>query len=362
MPGRGGAGRVRAAMLPVVARRSSNTPTRIDPDDRVVVLHGKDAFLRGMYLDQLRDALAGAGVEADTIRFDGASAELAEVLDECRSFGLMQQHKLVVVDKADELLKDRDDEPRGKGAARPRDAVQRYAEHPSDSATLVLRAERWNRGKLDKAIEKVGAVIKCEPPPPAKAADWAVGRARKRYERDLARDAAAALVEKLGPDLGKIDTEVAKLSAAVAPGEPIGLSLVHEMVGFTREEQVWQIQELILSGDREVVLSKLHELLTVSRVPPILCRYAMVDLARKVHGVAAGFATGASQSVLDSNLRLWGGSKARVVGAARRSDPGPLADLLREAVEADLAAKSGGTTDEVRAIERLAVRFASVLG
>ena len=345
--------------------RSAPKPHRIGTEDRVIVLHGKDAFLRAMYLDQLRDALAGAGVEADVIRFDASSASLADVLDECRSFGLMQQHKVIVVDRADEMLKDSEDDGggagRGKGSMRPRDLVQRYVEAPVDSATLVLRAERWNRGKLDKAIEKVGKVIKCEPPRPADAARWAVGRAKKRYERVLEADAAGALIDKLGCDLGKIDTEVAKLSAAVATGEPISLAIVHEMVGFSREETVWQIQDLMLQADLETVLAKLDELITVSKVPPILARFAMIDLARKLHGVGAGFASGAPQASLDSNLKLWGPAKARIIAVARRADPGRLADLLREAVEADHAATSGGTTNEVRSIERLAVRFASVL-
>jgi DNA polymerase III delta subunit len=133
------------------------------------------------------------------------------------------------------------------------------------------------------------------------------------------------------------------------------------MVGFTREETVWQIQDLMLRADLETVLAKINDLLTVSKVPPILARFAMIDLARKLHGVSAGFAAGTPQASLDANLKLWGGMKPTVVNAARRADRGRLADLLRESVEADLAAKSGGTTDEVRSIERLAVRFASVL-
>ena len=36
------------------------------------------------------------------------------------------------------------------------DMMERYAEHPSESATLVLRCSKWNAGKLDRLIEKVG--------------------------------------------------------------------------------------------------------------------------------------------------------------------------------------------------------------
>lgn len=343
-----------------MAQRAQSAGVRIGPEARIVVLHGKDAFLRSVHLDQLRQALIDAGHEPDVIRFDGRTAAIADVLDECRSFGLMQQHKIVVVDGAEEALKDSDDAPRTKGATlRPRDLVQRYAEAPSDSATLVLRAERWNRGKLDKAINSVGIIVKCDAPNSAQAQAWAIARARKRYQRELDRDAAGALVEKLGCDLGRIDTEIAKLSTAAGENESITLTAVHEMVGFTREETVWQIQNLILSADTETVLAKLRDLLIVSRVPDVLVRFAMIDLARKLHGVAAGFASGEPMASLDANLKLWN-VKDRVVSIARRADPEQLARLLGDTIEADRAAKTS-SVDPGRSLERLAVRFASAI-
>jgi DNA polymerase-3 subunit delta len=224
------------------------------------------------------------------IRFDGAATPLADILDECRSFGLLQQHKIVVVDQADQLLKDKEDAPARQ--PRARDLVQAYAEAPCESATLVLRAETWHRGKIDKAIAKVGAVIKCEPPNPARAADWAVARAAKRHGATLERPAAAALIEQTGPALGRIDAELAKLATAAGPGAPITVALVNELVGFSREQTVWHIQETVLRADPERILRELGELLTVSRVPEILVRYALSDLARKVHAATAGRAGG----------------------------------------------------------------------
>ena len=47
------------------------------------------------------------------------------------------------VDNADQFVKE---------ANRP--LVERYAEHPTENATLVLRSDKWNKGKLDAMIEK----------------------------------------------------------------------------------------------------------------------------------------------------------------------------------------------------------------
>ena len=168
------------------------------PESRIVVLTGKEHFLRSGYTDQLRDQLnESQGGEVEVVRFDGDSTPAADVLDECRSFGLMATHKLVVVDDADRLLNE---------SSRP--AFERYAEQPADTATLVLRAEKWNKGKLDKLIEKKGTIIKCDAVAPERAVAWCGGRAKKQHDAALQPRAAQLLVERVGPDLGRLASEI----------------------------------------------------------------------------------------------------------------------------------------------------------
>jgi DNA polymerase III delta subunit len=151
-----------------------------------------------------------------------------------------------------------------------------------------------------------------------------------------------------------------KLAAAAGDTKEITIALVHEFVGLSREETVWQIQDLMLRGDVGAVLGKISELITVSRQPPLLCRFALVDLARKLHAASAGMAAGVPPASLEKALRLWGPAKFAVLDAAKRVPPSSLASVLRDAVDADAAGKTG-QGDEVRGLERLVVRFASAL-
>ena len=124
---------------------------------------------------------SGVGT-VDQFVFDGADVELATLLDELRSYGLLQTHKLVIVDNADKLLappKDGDEEskPRPRGAPKPmtrRGLFEKYAAEPADAATLLLRADTWRPGKLDKIVEQHGAVIDCKPPNERDATSWCV--------------------------------------------------------------------------------------------------------------------------------------------------------------------------------------------
>ena len=67
-------------------------------------MHGKESFLMARYTNDFEAILAKEYGEVDRMVFDGATTDLATILDEVRTFDLMMQHKLVIVDNADAFL------------------------------------------------------------------------------------------------------------------------------------------------------------------------------------------------------------------------------------------------------------------
>jgi len=328
--------------------RSTAGASLPDAGARVVVLHGKDEYLRAVHTERLVGLLREAHGEIDTIRFDGAGDSPADILDECRSFDLMMRPKAVIVDEAEKVVKDSS-----------RALFERYAESPPESATLILRSGAWRPGNLDKAIKKVGAVVKCDPLGPGEAAQWAAGRCQKRHGATLEPDAARLLVERLGSDLGRIDSELGKLATA-SGGEPISADRVRELVGKTREEEVWAIQSRLFGGPEEA-LAAVREAIGPWRQPPVMVMYACVDLLRKVHGAARLSAQGVPAGQIGKSLKLWGASQRAVMGAAGRVDPERAAAALRRVIGLDQGSKSGAIRPEV-APELAAMEFARLLG
>ncbi|MEM9167664.1 MAG: DNA polymerase III subunit delta [Planctomycetota bacterium] len=323
-------------------------PTTLKPDAPIVVLHGKEAFLRLDYTQRLRALLLEAHGDIETVLFDGSRDPLADVLDECRSFGLMQQHKLVVVDQADQLV---------KADARP--LMERYAAAPVESATLTLRCETWHRGKLDTQITSAGGIIiKCEAASPQQAYAWAMRRAPEAHGVELPRDAADLLIDRLGGDLGRIESELGKLAAA-SGGTAITPELVAELVGMTREEEVWSIQAALLERNHEATLLRLRTILENTKGDQtVVTMFAAMDLCRKLHAACEGLSQGGSPDAIAKQLRLWGPSRDGILSAARRMQPRATAALLSMAVEADRRSKSGlGRAD--RLLERVALAIGS---
>ncbi len=341
-----------------MAKRSAPKSTKAaapDGSERVAILKGHEAFLRQHYFEKLREALAKAtGLEINTIRFDGESAALADVLDECRSPGLLPVHKLVVVDNADKFVRE---------ATRP--ALEKYAQDPDDRATLVLRAETWRPGRLDKAVEKVGKVISCEAVGPQQAAQWASARAKGFHKVQLRADAAQVLVDSVGVDLARLDAELGKLATdAVGPIEApeITADLVRMHVRATREaEKPWPLQDEILSGQPSRVLSYIELWMgNAPRDQAVPAMWACVDLTRVLATAARMAHSGVPDGAIAKKLNVWPAPKgAAVVRAARRLGPAGAARLHATACEADAAMKRGAPGR--RTLERLCVEIASRL-
>jgi DNA polymerase III delta subunit len=333
----------------------------------IIVLHGSESFLIAERTREVRAALEQAHGKPDVFAFDGASVSAAEVLDECRSFGLMAGHKLVIVDNAQEFVKEH-----------TRPLLERYAQAPAEGATLLLRATRWFPGNLDKLIVSAGgAVVKCAAPDREnEARPWAlmfVARRVGKHQAAIEPEASEKLYELVGPDLGRLDSELAKLAVAAAlqaghaaatkeqrEQRPpvITAALVSELVGATRvEDKVWVIQTPLLSGEPERAVRAVRECIGQWRQPWVRVNWQLADTARRLYAAAQGLRAGQSPQAMAGSLKVWGDSMGPFFAAAKRLGPAGARRLLRDCVEADARGKSG-LGDPDRTCERLAVRYA----
>ncbi len=336
-------------------RTSSKKPPAkpLGPDCRVVLLKGKEDFLRTQHTSGFKEKLAEAVGGIDTFLFDGEKDDAADILDECRSFGLMSGHKLIIVDNAESFVKDSN-----------RTLVERYVQAPNDEATLVLRAATWRPGKLDKMILEVGTVVECNEVTPEQAMKWSRLRARKRHEVELEERAAWMLIDRFGPDLGRLSAEVAKL--AVAAGTPesgggtITQALVMEMSAGSREIEPWAVQQPMLSGNPGHTIASLRRILeSAPRDAHVPIAMACAQLAANLHAV--GRSSRAEQNAVGKSRKLWGDRLYPVADAASGADAESLRALLNDALDTDAKGKSGGGTPVID-LEALAVRFAQTLG
>ena len=315
---------------------------------RFCVFYGTEPMLMRLHIESLRQAIAAQHGEVDTTVFDGSQTALADVLDELRGFSLLGGYKLVIVDQADTFT------------TAHRQPLERYAQAPVDHATLVLRCQRWHRGRLDKLIEKMGCLVKCEPYRPAQAQTWIVERASRQYARTLTPEAAATLVGRIGCDLMQLDNELAKLTLAVEPDQPIDTTAVKEqVVAQGGDEKAWAIQEAILSSllstpskkssttataghlQDTPVTKRIHQLIDQSGQPPVLVTYFVADLMRKLVLAAMMSQQGRDVETIVQRFKLWGPQRNLFLRVLQRYNDSSLSDMFDQIIQLDAGAKTG---------------------
>lgn len=315
---------------------SAKTPTA---DHRIVILHGPESMLRQEYFRELKAALAKEHGDLEPRSFDGDNAQLSEVMDELRTVGMFQSHNLVVVDQADKFVSDH------------REALERYANDPEPHATLVMRAEKWmSPGRFEKAVDKVGLRIKCEPPKPAEAQQWLTQRAQEQYKTKLTSRVAGLFVQRLGCDLGRLDGELAKVVAATGEGGTIDEKVLDDLVGQGSDEKAWAIQSAVLEavgsgGKRKQAtgraIAKLHEVVDVSGESDVLVSFAVADMMRRVFLGVMMKKQGAPAGQIMKSLRIFGDATRPFMNLIDKLPPRDAKRLFDLSVNVDRRAKSG---------------------
>ena len=116
----------------------------------VYVIFGSDDFLRLQALDDVIERVLGKDRDSMAVaEFDGRSAELSDVLDECRTLSLLASTRLVCVRDADDFV------------TAHRAALEKYLQSPSPTGVLVLVCSKWDaRWRIYKLVDEIGCKIR----------------------------------------------------------------------------------------------------------------------------------------------------------------------------------------------------------
>ncbi|MDB5320537.1 MAG: holA [Phycisphaerales bacterium] len=303
----------------------------------VHALVGADAFLQ---TQKLREILSQLPKDAQRIDVDGERAELADVLDELRSFAMFGGAKVVVVGNGDEFI------------TRFREQLENYCERPADSATLVLRVNTLpSNQRIYKIIAKTGEITKCAPPADREIVPWVIGRAKNEHKLAVTPQAAEMLKDLIGDDLGRMDNELAKL-ALQATGGKVDVADVQQSVAFQREQEMWNMTDEIAAGHATAALRRWRQLVQMDSSAEFRAVTWLGMWLEKAIKALAMKRQGANAFAIAKELKIWPAEKgtAFVQTAQLLGDEG-LYRALNLLVEVDHQSKSG-VGDAAENVER----------
>jgi DNA polymerase III subunit delta len=301
----------------------------------VYALLGEDSFLQ---MERLAQILKQAPSDATRIDVDGERCELADVFDELRSFAMFGGAKVVVMRSADEFI------------TRFRQQLEDYLEHPSTSATLIMRVKSLpGNQRVGKLVAKIGVIEKCEPPKAFELPGWIGQRAKNVHKISISPDAARLLADRIGADLGRLDNELAKLALSADSGK-VDIGDVSQSVVFQREQEMKDMTIELATGRPGEALKRWRQLLQLDPSTEFRATVWFTMWLEDVGVVLAGGDTSKFSWKYKDRLPQF----LKTAKAMGRDRYAQAVDLL---AEADRRSKSG-LGDASENIERFIVSFA----
>ena len=345
-----------------MAKKAAETkPDALKGVEPVVLLKGPERLLQRLAIQNMERGLLqqygpdGVAVE----RHRGDQMQLADVLDALRTPSLLAPHTMVIIEGAEQLIKEDENVedpvvPARKKARTPRQVLEEGLSSPFPNSTLILQADEWRPGRIDRAIVDLGgALVDCKPPSEKDVPGW-IDRLAEDHKRRIDAEARTVLLERVGPELSQLDSELRKLAASSE--ERIDVKLVEQLVAKSSSDEVWALQEAVLSGDPNRTAQVLHEVLDIGRKSTVPAFWCLIDLARKLATLSINAERGVDPWSLSRALKLWGPAQGPTLNVGARINPDVAAQLHREALDAQLAPRQG-RGNERRALETLAIRL-----
>jgi DNA polymerase-3 subunit delta len=327
------------------------------PPRPVCAIFGDDLFLRRESLQQLRKAVLGdedGDFSFSSFPGDDAALPLRDVLDELATVAMFGSVKrLVVVEDADSFV------------SRYRTDLENYVLRPSRTGVLVLDLDSLPANtRLYKLIAADGLAVDCAAPAETRITKWLVDWAKRRHKLQLSSAAADELVELVGPELGLVEQELAKLAANLGEEKRITPELVQRYVGGWRAKTTWNMLDAALDGNVPEAMRQLDRLLASGEEPIGISAQISASLRRfaaatrlVLQAEAAGRRITLSQALEQSGIKRYFVDKAerqlRNLGRHRGLQ------LYQWLLQADLDLKGQSSAPPRIILERLVISLAA---
>jgi DNA polymerase-3 subunit delta len=247
----------------------------------VYYLHGPEDVLKEEAVHMILDRALDPGLR--DFNFDQRSAaqlDPEEIHSLCNTLPMLAERRVVVLRDVEGWKR------KTKGKAE----FLRYLERPSRETVVVL--VQGSAEVEDKELSRGAYTVEFDPLPAERAEKWALRRAGQ-LGVVLEPEAARHLVRSVGPDLGALQSELAKLGS-LPPGETLTTERVGELVGVRHGETLWDWRDAVLNGESGRAVTLLM---------PVLALPGVSGVRLLMHLGTALVGLGIARTMYDKGLR-----------------------------------------------------------
>lgn len=316
------------------------------------VLVGDEDFLKRKCRERLITfLLEDVDPELALTMFSGDKIAFREVRAELDTMPFLGERRIVSMESADKFISDH------------RNQLENYISQPSRVGILILESTKKalpTTSKLVKALP-TAAKIACESPSSHKLRDvqnWVQAWSASEYHKPMATAAADLLVDRIGPVLGQLDQELAKLAAAVEKPE-ISAADVDRLVTHSREGDTFKILDAIADGRVNEGFSVLARLIRDGDDEMKILgglAFQLRKLGQVAERVAAGDSLGIAMDA--ANVTKWPAARQGIERQLRHLGLRRARQIPDWLVELNLGLKGGSELPRKMQLELLLAKFA----
>ena len=214
----------------------------------VVVLVGDQSLLVRQSATAIARAVFGEESDEGLSRRNGDEVLWRDVRDELATVSMFASQRVVVIEGADEFIKEN------------RTALEDYVAAPVKKSVLILQARSFpGNTRLAKAVKSSGAVVECTALEGAALVRWLAKTAATGHGIELTREAALLLVELVGSSLSQLESELAKL-ASCSSDTTVDVEVVRSLVGGWQVQSTFEMLAALRQGRTGVALREFGRL------------------------------------------------------------------------------------------------------
>jgi len=321
-----------------------------------ILLLGPDAYLRETYREQIIEAVVDRAARPWAVQhYSAAEDDLGRVVGRARMMPMLAPRQVIVYTDLEAI------EPPAE--SKKDDAVEmlrEYLSSPAPFTVLVLESAKLDkRMRLTKLLAEAALVVAAELPEDPherlRVATHLTKQLAAQQKGAIDDDAAEELADLCNGDLAAIRTEIAKLVTYAGTDQRIRRADVETLVVAEKKYSVWELADVLATGQLERALKFLDKLLRDGEQPPALVG-AMAWMFRKLLETQ-DLGRGASAGQVAGQLRMPLDSAKMAVRQAQKIPRRQLVRGLQALYEADSRLKSG-TKDDRAVMEFLVAQLA----
>jgi DNA polymerase-3 subunit delta len=309
----------------------------------VYVFFGEEDFLRSELVHVLVDQfLPDEGTRS--FNYDllyGGDVQLRDVLSMAQSYPVMADRRVVIVREAEKLLKTKvaGTKSSGKNKQMQEDPLIAYLKNPNKETILLFDMLKMGPRNQSPFKELAAKAVNVEFAPMKEAAvsQWIRARAKK-LGSNVSESAARLMIAHLGTSLRVHANELEKLQSFTSGSKEITESDVENVVGVSREFNVFELQKAIGAGQKSAAVRIALGILSAGGDQK---QFLFVMLARYVEQLIVArelTARGEGERAIADALELRGGAAFFVkdyISAAKRYSRERLDKAMRSIIETE---------------------------